>query len=217
MNTSIESMNMVPDEREVHHVFWVCLSLAEATFGTHSLGWQYKVQLRDSPAYPETAIVGPELVCVWLTKERSRVGYLYEAGHEAVHCLNPGPPDATYLEEAVAATFSRWLVSSRFGQLGLEKTMLTKDYCNALQMASAIDTDVVRLGSRLRGHIGSLREVSSAVILELYPRTPDSTVQQILEAFPRQSDVGSAGDIGATRRSCSPTRMSAMPQGIEKS
>ena len=172
--------------------------MAEATFGTRSPGWQYNVQLRDTPPYPETVIVGTELVCVWLTKERSRVGFVYEAGHEAVHCLNPGSPDATHLEEAVAAAFSRWLVSSRFGQLGLEQTMLTKDYSNALQMASAIDTDVVRLGRRLRGHIGSLREVSSAAIRELYPRSPDSTVQQILEAFPRQSDPGSAGDIGAT-------------------
>ena len=170
--------------------------MAEATFGTRSPGWQYNVQLRDTPPYPETVIVGTELVCVWLTKERSRVGFVYEAGHEVVHCLNPGSPDATHLEEAVAAAFSRWLVSSRFGQLGLEQTMLTKDYSNALQMVSAIDTDVVRLGRRLRGHIGSLREVSSAAIRELYPRSPDSTVQQILEAFPRQSDPGSAGDIG---------------------
>ena len=159
MNTSTECMNLVPDEREVHHIFLECLSMAEATFGTRSPGWQYNVQLRDTPPYPETVIVGTELVCVWLTKERSRVGFVYEAGHEAVHCLNPGSPDATHLEEAVAAAFSRWLVSSRFGQLGLEQTMLTKDYSNALQMASAIDTDVVRLGRRLRGHIGSLREV----------------------------------------------------------
>ena len=172
--------------------------MAEATFGTRSPGWQYIVRLRDTPPYPETVIIGSELVCVWLTKERSRVGYLYEAGHEAVHCLNPGSPDATYLEEAVAAAFSRWLVSSRFGQLGLEQTMLTKDYSSALQMASAIDRDVVRLGRRLRGHIGSLREVSFAAIRELYPRPPDSTVQQILKAFPRQGDPGGAGDTGAT-------------------
>ena len=87
MNTSTESMNMVPDEREVHLIFWECLSSAEATLGARSPGWQYKVQLRDTPAYPETVIAGTELVCVWLTKGRSRVGYLYEAGHEAVHCL----------------------------------------------------------------------------------------------------------------------------------
>ncbi len=217
MNTSTESMNMVPDEREVHLIFWECLSSAEATFGARSPGWQYKVQLRDTPAYPETVIAGTELVCVWLTKGRSRVGYLYEAGHEAVHCLNPGPSDATYLEEGVAAAFSRLLVSSRFGQLGLEKTMLTKDYSNALKMASAIDTDIVRLGRRLRGHVGSLRDVSTAAIRELYPRSPDSTVQQILEAFPRQSDAGSNGDIGATGPSCCPTRMPAVPHDIEKS
>ena len=210
-------MNMVPDEREVHLIFWECLSSAEATFGARSPGWQYKVQLRDTPAYPETVIAGTELVCVWLTKGRSRVGYLYEAGHEAVHCLNPGPSDATYLEEGVAAAFSRLLVSSRFGQLGLEKTMLTKDYSNALKMASAIDTDIVRLGRRLRGHVGSLRDVSTAAIRELYPRSPDSTVQQILEAFPRQSDAGSNGDIGATGPSCCPTRMPAVPHDIEKS
>ena len=210
-------MNMVPDKREVHLIFWECLSSAEATFGARSLGWQYKVQLRDTPAYPETVIAGTELVCVWLTKGRSRVGYLYEAGHEAVHCLNPGPSDATYLEEGVAAAFSRLLVSSRFGQLGLEKTMLTKDYSNALKMASAIDTDIVRLGRRLRGHVGSLRDVSTAAIRELYPRSPDSTVQQILEAFPRQSDAGSNGDIGATGPSCCLTGMPAVPHDIEKS
>ena len=191
--------------------------MAEATFGQRSPGWQYKVQLRSTPAYPETVIVGPELVCVWLTKERSRVGYFLEAGHEAVHCLNPGPPNVTYLEEAVAAAFSRWLVSSRFGQLGLGKTMLTKDYIVALQMASAIDTDVVRLGSRLRGHVGSLREVSSAAIRTLYPGSPDSTVQEILEAFPRQSDPRIACDIGATGPSCFPIKVPAVPQDIEKS
>ncbi len=191
--------------------------MAEGTLGARSPGWQYKVQLRDTPPYPETVIVGPDLVCVWLTKDRSRVGYLYEAGHETVHCLNPGPPDATYLEEAVAAAFSRWLVSNRFGQIGLEKTKLTEDYGKALQMASAIDVDVVRLGRRLRGHIGSLRDVSSATIRELYPRCPDSTVQQILAAFPRQGDRGSTGDIGATGQSCSPTRGPAVPQDMQGS
>ena len=59
-----------------------------------------------------------------------------------------------------------------------------------------IDTDVVRLGRRLRAHIGSLREVSSEAIQELYPRSSVSTIQQILEAFPRQSNPGRAGDIG---------------------
>ena len=208
---------MVPDEREVHRTFWTCLSLAESTLGPRSPGWQYRVQLRDTPAYPETVIVGPELVCVWLTKERSRVGYFYEAGHEAVHCLNPGPPNATYLEEAVAVAFSRWLVSCRFGQLGLERTTLTEDYSSALQMVSAIDTDVVRLGSRLRGHVGSLREVSFAAIRELYPKSSDSTIQQILEAFPRQSDPGSACGIGASGPSSLPTRMPAVLPGTEKS
>ena len=198
MNTSTEYMNMVPDEREVHDIFWECLSMAEATFGTRGPGWQYIVRLRDTPPYPETVTIGTELVCVWLTKERSRVGYLYEAGHEAVHCLNPGSPDATYLEEAVAAAFSRWLVFSRFGQVGLEQTMVTEDYSSALQMASAFDRDVVRLGRRLRGHTGSLREVYPAAIRELYPRSSGSTIQQILMGFPRQSDPGAAGNSGAT-------------------
>ena len=121
MTTSIDYMNEIPPERDIHDTFRECLSQAEAAFGARCPGWQYAVRLRDSPSLPETVVTSIDMVTVWLTKERSRVGYLFEAGHEVVHCLNPGPPDSTYLEEAVATAFSRRLVFSRFGQPGLDR------------------------------------------------------------------------------------------------
>ena len=179
-------MNEIPPERDIHDTFRECLSQAEAAFGARSSGWQYAVRLRNHPSLPETVVTSIDMVTVWLTKERSRVGYVLEAGHEVVHCLNPGPPDSTYLEEAVATAFSLRLVFSRFGQPRLDRITLTKDYILALGMAATIDRDVVELGRRLRGHAGSLRKVRPEAVRELYPHAPYSTVQQILEMFPRQ-------------------------------
>ena len=165
-------MNEIPPEREIHDTFRECLSQAGAAFGARSPGWQYAVRLRNPPSLPETVVTSIDMVTVWLTKERSSVGYLFEAGHEVVHCLNPGPPDSTYLEEAVATAFSRRLVFSRFGQPGLDRITLTKDYILALEMAATIDRDVVELGRRLRGHAGSLRKVRPEAVRELYPQAP---------------------------------------------
>ena len=58
-------------------------------------------------------------------------------------------------------------------------------------MAATIDRDVVELGRRLRGHAGSLRKVRPEAVRELYPQAPCSTVQQILEMFPRQGQCES--------------------------
>ena len=91
------------------------------------------------------------------------------------------------LEEAVAVAFSRQLVSDRFGQIGLARTKVDKDYKSALQMAATIEMDVISLGRRLRRSVSSLRAVSAEVIRELYPRIPSTTVQMILGTFPRQS------------------------------
>ncbi len=195
MTTSTGYMNEIPGEPEIRKTFCECLSEARAMFGTLSPGWQYKIQLRYSPPYPETVTIGTDMVCVWLTKERSRVGYLFEAGHEAVHCLNPGPLPSTYLEEAVATAFSQWLVSDRFGPPGLERVTLTSDYKFALEMAATIDRDIVRLGKRLRGHVGSLRTVSPKAVMDLYPQAQESTVWRILEMFPRQSESESSSEL----------------------
>lgn len=204
MTTSIDYMNEIPPEREINDTFRGCLSKVESAFGALSPGWQHTLRLRDSPPYPETVITGPNTVSVWVTKGRSRVGYLFEAGHEAVHCLNPSLIRATYLEEAVAGAFSQSLVFGRFGQLGLERTLLTRDYNLALEMAVAIDRDVVRLGRRLRGHVGSLRKVPPEAVRELYPQAPDSTVQHILKMFPWQSESESTPGSDAPRAMACP-------------
>ena len=185
--TMVDYMNAVPPEPEIHNTFRECLSKAVAAFGPPSHGWQYAVLLRDPPSLPETVVTGIDMVTVWLSRERSRVGYLFEAGHEVVHCLNPGPPDATYLEEAVATAFSRLLVHSRFGQTGLASTELTSEYSLALAMAASVDWDIVRLGRRLRYQVGSLRKTRPETVLGLYPRAPGSTVHLMLRKFPRQA------------------------------
>ena len=107
-----------------------------------------------------------------------------------VHCLNPDPSGATYLEEAVATAFSQQLVFSRFGQRGLGRTSLSQDCSLALETAADIDRDVVRLGKRLRDTAGSLRRVRPETVRQLYPHTPAPIVQQQLEMFPRWEQQG---------------------------
>ena len=96
----------VPPDDEIRVTVDCCLAEAGEAFGALETGWDYQVELRESPAHPETVVVGPGKVRIYLTAGRSRVGYLFEAGHEAVHCLNPSNYGETFLEEAVAVAFS---------------------------------------------------------------------------------------------------------------
>ena len=176
----------IPSDDEMRGMAAYCRAAAGETFGALEAGWDYEVESRKTPAYPETVVVGPGKVHIYLTARRSRVGYIFEAGHEAVHCLNPCNGGASFLEEAVAVAFSLKVTEKRFGRIGLERCELSKDYKRARRLAVAIDDDVVRLGRRLRGHVGNLRKVGLAAIKELYPHAPESIARQILDRFPRQ-------------------------------
>ncbi len=162
-----------------------CLAAAGEAFGALEAGWDYKVELRETPPYPETVVVGPGKMCINLTAGRSRIGYVFEAGHEAVYCLNPCNNGANFLEEAVAVAFSLKVTEKQFGRPGLDRCELSENYKQARRLAAAIDDDIVRLGRRLRGHVGSLRKVEPATVKELYPHAPELIVRQILETFPR--------------------------------
>ena len=176
----------VPLEGEIRVTVDCCLAAVGEAFGALETGWDYQVELRESPAHPETVVVGPGKVRIYLTADRSRVGYVFEASHEAVHCLNPSNHGETFLEEAVAVAFSLRMTEKWFGRPGLDRCKLTDKYERAVQLAATIDDDVVRLGRRLRGHVGNLREVEQAAVQELYPHVPDTIVRQVLEEFPRQ-------------------------------
>ncbi len=182
----LKYIGAVPPEDETRATVDYCLAAAGEAFGGLEAGWDYEVELRAKPDNPETVVVGPGKVRIYLNVGRSRVGYVFEAGHEAVHCLNPCNYGETFLEEAVAVAFSLRVTENRFGRTGLDRCNLTENYERAVRLAAAIDDDIVRLGRRLRGHVGNLRKVGPAVVKELYPHAPESIVRQILEAFPRR-------------------------------
>ena len=182
----LRHIDEIPLNDEMRGTVDYCLAAAGEAFGALEAGWDYEVESRETPARPETVVVGPGKVRIYLTAGCSRVGYVFEAGHEAVHCLNPCNYGETFLEEAVAVAFSLKVTEKRFGRTGLERCKLTENYERALRLAVTIDDDVVRLGRRLRGHVGNLRKVGLAAIKELYPHAPESIARQILDPFPRQ-------------------------------
>ena len=186
--TYLRYIDEIPLDNEIRVAVDYCLAAAGEAFGALEAGWDYQIELRDTPARPETVVVGPGQVRIYLTADCSRVGYVFEAGHEAVHCLNPCNYEETFLEEAVAVAFSLQVTEKRFGRTGLDRCKLTENYEQAVRWAAAIDDDVVRLGRRLRGHVGNLRKVELVAVKELYRHAPESIVRQILEAFPRQSE-----------------------------
>ena len=182
---------------EIQRTFDGCLAAAEETFGAREAGWDYKVKLLETRDNPETVVLGPGRVRINLNKYLNEggklviaVGYIFEAGHEAVHCLNPRNGGATFLEEAVAVAFSLRVsgVAKRQGFYGVAQNLseLPQDYRRAVELATKIDDDVVRLGRRLRERVGSLKNVGPADVKELYPQVPESIVLEILGAFPRQ-------------------------------
>ena len=178
----------IPDWPAIERIFWDCLSEAERTFGPRATGWEYTVGLRQSPSYPETINDGQSQVTVWLTAERSWVGYYFEAAHEAVHCLNPIVPSgsAKYIEEAIALDFSLGEVHRIFGQRGLDQCTISPDYLHARSLAYEIDGNIIRLGQRLRAYSGALGQVTARAIEEFYPEAPEQAIMSSLRRFPRQ-------------------------------
>ena len=176
---------MIPSQSQIERIFWDCLSEAERTFGPRAAAWNYHIVIGQLP-YPMTSNDGQAHVTVWLTGDRSWVGYYYEAAHEAVHCLNPIPPiaGATYLEEAVASEFSLDIVRRNFGSYGLDKCVSSPDYIQARDLASEIDGSIIGLGKRLRERAGSLECVTPETIKELYPQVHDSVVASVLNPNP---------------------------------
>ncbi len=179
--------NLIPSQPQIERIFWDCLSEAERTFGPRAAEWDYQIVLGRLP-YPMTSNDGQTSVTVWLTGDRSWVGYYYEAAHEAVHCLNPIPPTAgaTYLEEAVASGFSLDIVRRNFGSNGLGRCVSSRDYIQARDLASAIDESIIRLGQRLRKRAGALECVTPEIIKEMYPQADQPVVASVLKKFPRQ-------------------------------
>lgn len=148
----LQNPSSIPDCHEVKLIFWDCFRRAEHAFGPREPGWEYTVKLRESPQYPETTNDAHSRVTVWLTTKRSWVGYYFEAAHEVVHCLNPIVPSgaAMRIEEAIAVEFSLKVIPRIFGQYRADLCDITPEYRRARELASKIDTDVIRLGQRLR-------------------------------------------------------------------
>ena len=187
LTLELHDPNSIPSYCQTQRIFWDCLSKAEHTFGPRGAGWEYTVSLRKAPPFPETINDGRSQVTVWLTLSRSWVGYYYEAAHEAVHCLNPIVPSGTamYIEEAVATSFGLEVVRGIFGQDGVDKCGVTTHYRRPIELASEIDVKIIRLGQRLREHVGALERVTVGTFRELYPNAPNGAVLRSLERFPR--------------------------------
>ena len=115
--TTVDPKDM-PTETDREITFQSCLNMAECTFGPRDTQWDITLRLvqRRSPRRaPETLPYGQGLVKVRLYVDTVWEGFLLEAAHEAVHCLNPGN-GATYLEEGIATAFSLAVVDGSFGQ-----------------------------------------------------------------------------------------------------
>ena len=179
----------VPTETEREITFQSCLNMAERTFGPRDTRWDITLRLvqRRSPRRaPETFPYGQGRVKVRLYTDTVWEGFILEAAHEAVHCLNPGNGATSYLEEGVATTFSLAVVDGSLGRPEPDSSRVSKDYQDALNRASAINPNIIALGRQLRERVGSLRAVTPAVILERSPGTPFEVAQAALQAFPRQ-------------------------------
>ena len=179
--------DLVPPYDEIQSIFWNCLSEAENTFGPRQPVLRYGMRVAHEKKYPETINYGT-IVLALFTEGRSRIGYYYEAGHEAVHCLHAGNY-STYLEEAVATAFALHMVRLTFEQYGIDRCKVSSSYQQAMALAHQVDTDIIRLGRQLRERIGydSLsKDVTPNVILELYPDAPHHAIDTLTSDFPRQ-------------------------------
>lgn len=177
----------IPPLHSIRQTFWDCLLEAEHIFGPRASGWKLLVYTWDNP-YPMTSNDGHDRISIWLTEHRSWIGYYYEAAHEAVHCLNPIQfmENARYLEEAVATVFSLDVVRRNFGEEGYSRCGVSPQYDYARNLAYEIDTDIIRLGQRLRQRAVALEHVTPDIIKELYPDADDAAVSDVLRRFPRQ-------------------------------
>ena len=178
----------IPTETERKIAFQSCLNMAECTFGPRDTQWDITLRLvqRSSPRRaPETLPDRQGQVKVRLYVDTVWKGFILEAAHEAVHCLNPGN-GATYLEEGVATAFSLAVVDGSLGRPEPDIPRVNKAYQDALNRVSAINPDIIAFGRQLREQVGSLRAVTPAVILERSPSTSFEVALATLQPFPRQ-------------------------------
>ena len=187
--TDVHAWNLIPDPLEVETTFFELLAAAESSLGPRDCKWQHiHVEFHDAVSQPRTDNDGISTITVLLNPSRSRIGYCYEAAHEAVHCINPvAARDSKYLEEAVAVAFSRKMVYTKHSKYGLDKCGLTDAYHEALRRATRIDVDILRLGKRARERVGfgSLSlDVTPDLLRELYPSVDQATLASVVDKFP---------------------------------
>lgn len=185
--TARANPDQVPELAEIKRIFEYCLGEAERTFGDRDTSVHLSIQLREDESGPETIPLNQNIVLVWLSQGRSRVGYYYEAAHEAVHCLGSDIPSGsgTHLEEAIATVFSLRIVHSIFGPEGLRRSTLSSDYQRATEFVSKIDSDVIRLGRQLREKTGALSLISAGDIQDIRPNAPEGYIQMCLTKVTR--------------------------------
>ena len=181
----IQNPELIPSWPEIVDIFEDCFARAEHTFGPREPGYHYSLRLREYPPYPQTINLGNCQILVWLTEDRSWIGYYFEAAHEVIHCLNPPDPNqvATFLEEAVAACFGSSVVRKLFPRDPHIKNKVYR-YEIAMGLAAKLDSDIIKLGQRLRQHSGALRDVTCADIEQLHPCAEQSIITSLLEKFP---------------------------------
>lgn len=178
----------IPPIDEIGDIFEYCLKRAEKILGFPPLGRDYKIVLRPGKS-PETLNQFDPII-VYLSCGASRLGYLFEAAHEAAHCIDDVvTSQSTWLAEAVATEFSFSLVEQHYGECALEKCKRhskhdQSNYKIAVDLASSIDSDVIELGRRIRGSVGTIKRVSAEEITRLYPGSKQVIVDEILTEFP---------------------------------
>ncbi len=185
---AVQDPMAVPDWPTNRAIFDHCLKVAEHTFGERDTSWSYVVKCRQDGRGPETINDGKSQICIWLSNNLTWIGCYFESAHEAVHCLNPNIPSesATWMEEAIAATFGLKVVLDTFGSQGLRLTRVTADYLHAMEMVSKIDADPIEFGKRMRDKAGAFGQVSPADLMELYPDVSEDRAIAALSKFPRQ-------------------------------
>ncbi|MXY21610.1 MAG: hypothetical protein F4Y49_09800 [Dehalococcoidia bacterium] len=185
LSRAVALPSRIPPEKDIPSILGYCGTLAEDTFGAHTTLLPWRVVVRREPEYPETIAYSTH-IDIALCEGRSWVGYFYEASHESVHALDATEAtrgEATRLEEGVAYAFSLYVVGLVFGPAQVRNLADGGDYEKARSRISKIDSDVLRLGRKVRARAGSFRKVSANDILAIYPDTPESLLSELLRKF----------------------------------
>jgi hypothetical protein len=107
---------------------------------------------------------------------------VYELAHETVHLLNPVKGPASVLEEGVAETFAL-----RMGEkLGGFKQSSPECYKNACDAVALLGSDVLASGKTIREKCGSLSQVSTVALKNLFPSAQQSLLELLVKKFERK-------------------------------